>query len=163
MKRLIPFFLLTLILFCFCSCKIGESGKREEVPDEAKEIASQIEELNTRKDSSVIENLSDEQKAFFDSIGETVVGSKLVAYSDSEKSTLVYHCEFKNNVISKVTLYHIVKNDSYFNALRAGINANSEAEVDEENKVIKTDKTKQFKSKSYDEMKKEFSKYTLVE
>lgn len=163
MKRLIPFFLLVLILFCFCSCKIGEDGKREEVPEEAKEIASQIEELNTKKDSSVIENLSDEQKAYFDSIGETVAGTKLVAYSDSVNYTIVYECNFKDNVVSGVTVYHLVKNDSYFNALKSGINAKSEATVDNKNKIIKADKTNDYKSKTYEEMLKELSQYTVVE
>lgn len=163
MKKLFLILLALSLVFCLSSCKIGEDGRREDVPEEAKEIASQFEEQNTRKDSAVLENLSAEQKKFLDSIGETVVGTKLVAYSDATNITLVYSCEFTDNIVSKVTVYHIIKNDSYFNAVKSGMNANSGAEIDEENRVIKADKTKEFASRTYDEIKKEFSKYTIVE
>lgn len=162
MKKFVSALLLIAVVFSFTSCKTEEDTERE-IPEEAKEIASQIEELGTRKDASVIENLTDSQTAFIDSLGQTAEGAKLIAYSDTENYTLVYSCEFKDSVAAKVMSYHIVKNDSYFNALKAGINAKSAATVDEENKIIKADKTNDYKSKTYDEMLKELSKYTVVE
>ena len=162
MKKLVSVLLLLSVVLCFTSCKDEEEQGRE-VPEEAEYLAQQLEELAPNKDSSVIENLSDSQKKYLDSIGETVEGTKLVVYSDAVNYTLVYECEFKDNIVSKVTLYHIVKKDAYFNALKAGINAKSEASVDEENMVIKADKTNEYKSKTYDEMLNELSKYTIVE
>lgn len=164
MKKLISVLLLLSVVLCFSSCKKEEEVKSErEIPKEAEQIAHQLEELATNKDPSVLENLSEPQKKYFDSIGETDEGKKLVAYSDTVHYTLVYECKFKDNVVSSVTVYRIIKNDAYFNAIKSGINAKSEATVDKKNKVIKADKTKDYKSKTYDEMVKEFSKYTIVE
>lgn len=163
MKKLVFAFLILCLLLGFSSCKIGDDSERRKIPEEAKEIASQIEELNTKKDSSVLENLTDEQKKFFDSIGHSSQGNKLVVYNDTINYTLSYECEFENGVVSKVTSYHIIKNQSYFNALKAGINKKSEATVDEKNKVIMADKTNEYKAKTYDEMLKELSEYTVVQ
>lgn len=165
MKKLVSLLLVFVALLSLSSCKIGEDkeGQREEVPEAAKEIVSQYEEMNTRKDPQVIENLSDEQKEYFDSISEIGESKKFVAYTDNVNYTLVYSCEFENNVVSKVMSYHIVKNDAYFNAISAGIDSRSPATVDKENKVIKADKTKEYASKTYEEMEKEFSQYAFVE
>ncbi|MBP3328556.1 MAG: hypothetical protein J6L91_06570 [Clostridia bacterium] len=163
MKKLISVLLVLGVLFSFSSCKIGEDKKREETLEEAKEVASKFEETNTRKDPKVIENLSKEQKQYFDSLGSSEQGTKLVVYTDSPNFTLVYSCEFKDNRVSKVMSYHIIKNDNYFNAVRAGIDSRSPATVDEKNKIIKADKTEKYKSKTYDEMTKEFAQYSFVE
>lgn len=165
MKKLISFLLIFCTLLALSSCKIGEDKEREreEVIEDAKEIVSQFEEKNTRKDPQVIENLSEEQEQYLDSLGETSEGTKLVVYTDTVNFTHVYSCEFKDNIVSKVTSYHIVKSDSYFNVIKAGIDSRSPATVDEENKVIKADKTEKYKSKTYEEMKKEFYQYSFVE
>ena len=164
MKKLVSLLLVLGALLTLSSCKIGEDEKpREEVPEEAKEIASQFEEMNTRKDPQIIENLSKEQKQYFDALGKTAEGQKLVVYTDTTNFTLVYSCEFKDSVVSKVMSYHIIKNDAYFNVIKAGIDSRSPATVDEENKVVKADKTEEYKSKTYDEMKKEFYQYSFVE
>ena len=165
MKKFISVLLVFCALFTLASCKIGEDKEREreEVLEDAKEVMSQFEEANTRKDPKVIENLSEEQKEYFDSLGETAEGTKLVAYTDTVNFTHVYSCEFKDNVVSKVISYHIIKNDAYFNVIRAGIDARSPATIDKENKIIKADKTEEYSSKTYEEMKKEFSQYSFVE
>ncbi len=165
MKKLISILLLLSVVLCFSSCKIGEDKEtqREEVPEEVIEIVSEFEEKNTRKDPQVIENLSKEQEEYLDSLGETAEGTKLVVYTDTVNFTHVYSCEFKDNIVSNVTSYHIVKNDAYFNVIKAGIDSRSPATVDVENKVIKADKTQEYASKTYEEMEKEFYQYSFVE
>ncbi len=163
MKKLISVFLVFGVLFGFASCKKQEEEKREEIIEDAKEIVSEYEATHTRKDPEIVENLTDGQKEYFDALNEIDEESEFVAYIDTPNYTLVYTCEFKDNVVSKVMSYHIIKNDAYFNAIKAGIDERSPATVDDENKVIKADKTDEYKSKSYDEMIREFSQYSIVE
>ena len=165
MKKVISFFLVPIILLCFSSCKIGKDKERDrqEVIEDAKEIVSQFEEINTRKDPAVIENLSEEQMEYFESLSEFGEETKFVAYIDTKNYTLVYTCEFQDDIVSKVMSYHIVKNEKYYNAIRAGIDASSPATVDEKYKAIKADKTEKYKAKTYEEMKKEFPNYSFIE
>ncbi len=161
MKRLCAFIFAVSLIFVLSSCKKQESDQRE-IPEEVKEIATQISELVTVKDTSVVENLSENQKEFLEKIGKSETDQKLVAYIDTVNYTLVYSCEFKEGVVTKVTSYHIVKNDKYFNAVSAGIGADSEGTVDKENKTITADKTAEYRGKTYNEMKAEFKNYTMI-
>ncbi len=161
MKKITAALLVTLMLFSLTSCKIGEDGQRD-ISDEAKDIASQIEQLATTKDTSVIENLSEPQKKYFDSLGKTIEGTKLIVYSDSVNFTVVYVFEFVDNKVTKTTTYHLIKNDTYFNVISAGIDAKSKATVDEKNKIIKAENTNEHKDKTYEVILKEFSQYTVV-
>lgn len=161
MKKLSALFLVAAILLTFASCKIGEDTQRD-IPEEAKEIASEISELATRKDTSVIENINEEQEKYIDDLGKSEGDEKLVAYIDSDKYTLFYTCEFKDGVVSKVVSHHVIKDDNYFKVISAGIGADSDGVVDEENKTITGDKTEEHKGKTINEMKAFLKNYTML-
>ncbi len=159
MKKAVALLALICILFSFSSCKTGEEEKYSE---ELEEAISQVEELTSQKDTSVLEGLKDEQNNFMDSLGVSAIDKKIVAYIDAVNYTMVYSCELTDKVISKVTTYHIVKNDAYFNVLKAGITAQSKSEVNEENKIISSDKTDEYKGLTYNEMLNKLTNYTVV-
>ena len=159
MKRIILIVLSIITVFSLSSC-----GKEKSAQERANEAVSKANEIvsTTKKDMSKIENITDAQKKFFDSIGKSEKGKKYVAYLDVENYLVQYYCEYSGQKINKVTCYRYIKNQDIFNGIKLASESSKTVTVNDEAMCVIIDMTESYKDKTFDELKNELTKYTAV-
>lgn len=162
MKRFLSIFLAVAAIFSLAAC--SKNNGSEYGDDDVGKALSKFNEENssTKKDPTVLEGLSDEQKEFAEGLGFCEDDKKIVAYYDTTNYAIYYVFDFKDGKTTKATYYNLVKSYAMFEGLVKAVNGKSEASFSKEERCMIDDKTEKFADKTYAEIIELLKDYTLV-